>query len=512
MKRVTGILTPPVLLDPRSRVPFHRQIYEWFHRAIVSGQLQPGQRIPSSRTLALDLAVSRIPVLQAFEQLKAEGYLEGIVGAGTRVSRTIPQESIEGWQQLSRTRRHRRRARRRARPGLVPKGALWEAWLGLRGAFRAHLPAFEQFPVEIWSQLVFRHARRRGEELMRYDEQLGHRPLREVLTHYLRTVRALRCEPEQLMIVSGSQQGLYLCASVLVNRGEPVWIEEPGYPGAHQAFAAGRNRMVAVPVDAEGIDVAAGERRCARARLAYVTPAHQYPLGATMSLARRLQLLTWASKCGAWVVEDDYDSEFRQGLRPVAALQSLDEDARVLYVGTFSKSLHPALRLGYVVVPKDLVEAFAVARDAIDICPPTLLQAALADFIREGHFARHIRRMRLLYTDRCRTLVAALRVEFGERLTIVNGETGMHLVVLLPEGLSDTRVSQLAAEQGVSAMPLSRCCLRAPRSGGLVLGYGTVSTAQIPEGVRRLKTALDRATGQAPRSSLRSRHLSSASS
>jgi len=326
---------------------------------------------------------------------------------------------------------------------------------------------------------------------MAYGSQMGYGPFREAIAQYLRLVRGVRCEPKQVMVVSGSQQALYVSARVLLNPGERVWIEEPGYPGAHVAFGAADCRLIPVPVDAEGLDVNEGIRRCRGARAVYVTPSHQYPLGATMSVARRIQLLNWASRTGAWIIEDDYDSEFRQGIRPIASLQSLDSDARVIYVGTFSKALFPALRVGYVVVPTDLIRAFSTARDAMDIFPPTLSQAVLADFIQEDHFSRHIRRMRVLYAERCNALVEALQTEMGDLLEVVNGEAGMHLVGLLPTGLKDVGVSRKAAEYGVSVMPLSNCCLERPSRSGLVLGYGAADQLQIQQGVLKLKAAVE---------------------
>jgi GntR family transcriptional regulator/MocR family aminotransferase len=495
MKRVPNSLELPVALDPRKRDPLHRQLYDWFQNAIVSGQLRPRQRVPSTRTLAAELNISRIPVLQAFDQLKAEGYLEALVGAGTRVSSSIPQETLGRSTGILSPPGQKKGRRKMSPAGTATKASAREPWLDITGAFRPHLPALDHFPIEVWSRLVARHARRRTKDLMAYGDQMGHAPFREAVAQYLRAVRGVRCDAAQVMVTSGSQQALHLCARVLLDPGEPVWIEEPGYPGAHQAFAAAGSRMIPVPVDAEGLDVQEGTRLGRNARAVYVTPSHQYPLGATMSVARRIQLLNWAARSGAWVIEDDYDSEYRQGIRPIASLQGLDSDARVLYVGTFSKALFPALRVGYVVVPGDLIGAFSDARDAADIFPSTLYQAVLADFIQEGHFVRHVRRMRVLYTDRCNALVAALRAQTAGVLQIVNGEAGMHLVGLLPPGLKDTAISREAAKRGVSAMPLSHCCLQRPVRQGLVLGYGAADEAQIQQGARRLKLTLEGALG-----------------
>jgi GntR family transcriptional regulator/MocR family aminotransferase len=248
-------------------------------------------------------------------------------------------------------------------------------------------------------------------------------------------------------------------------------------------------RLVHVPVDHEGLDVAEGIRRARNARAAYITPSHQYPLGVTMTATRRMLLLQWAMRRGAWIIEDDYDSEYRLGGRPIASLQGLDTDARVIYVGTFSKVMFPALRLGYVVVPRDLVAAFSTVRDATDQFSSTLYQAVMADFIREGHFARHIRRMRVLYIERRTALVEAIQKQMGDRLEVIGAEAGMHLVALLPPGVSDVAISKRAAEMGISAMPLSSCYARPPLRGGLILGYGGTDARQIRDGMRKLTLA-----------------------
>jgi GntR family transcriptional regulator / MocR family aminotransferase len=485
--RVASSPVLPLALDPSRPEPLYGQLYAWFHRAIISGQLSPGQRLPSTRELAAELGVSRVPVLQAFDQLKAEGYLQARVGSGTRVSRAIPPHSVGksapaaaptltgGARSIAAAATHE--------PQRVP-------WLRVTGAFRLHVPALDHFPIGVWSRLVARHARARSGDVMAYGSWSGYAPFCSALARYLRTVRGVRCEAQQVMVVSGSQQALFLCARVLANPGDAVWVEEPGYSGARGAFAAAGLRLVPVAVDSQGLDVRQGMRRSPTARVAYVTPSHQFPLGATMSAARRTQLLGWAARAGAWIIEDDFDSEYRQGARPIAALQGLDSDARVIYVGTFSKALFPALRVGYMVVPPDLVDAFSGARSAMDVFPPTLYQAVLADFIEEGHFARHVRRMQMLYEERCKLLEEALSAELGSVLEIANGKAGTHLVALLPRGLRDTAVSARAAALGVSAVPLSSCCLKPAARGGLVLGYGAVDEAQIRQGVRTLRQCI----------------------
>lgn len=499
MKRVSSSLVPPIALYADKKYPLHRQLYDWFQRAIANGQLRPGQRVPSTRALASELNVSRVPVLNAFEQLQAEGYLQTFTGAGTCVADSIPQETIAAAGKTAEKRGNkvarspqargsRRISQNSARAKMSAPG---QPWLTIPGAFRMHLPALDRFPIAIWSRLVARHARRPAKELLAYGDTMGYPPFRAAITAYLGTVRAVRSEPSQVMAIAGSQQGLELSARVLLDPGDAVWMEEPGYPGAHQAFAAAGARLIPVPVDSEGLDIEEGLRRCPQARAVYVTPSHQYPLGRTLSASRRLQLLNWASRSGAWIIEDDYDSEYRFGIRPIASLQGLDSDARVIYIGTFSKVLFPSLRLGYVVVPPDLIGAFTAVREATDIFSSTLYQAVLTDFIEEGHFGRHARRMRMLYMDRSRALVAAIQEELGEALEIVSAQAGMHLAGLLRPGVVDTAVSRRAAAKGISAMPLSVCCLKRPSRGGLVLGYGGADLEQLREGVRQLKIILE---------------------
>jgi GntR family transcriptional regulator / MocR family aminotransferase len=493
MKRGSASFLPPIALDSSRKIPMYRQLYEWFRRAILDGQLRPGQRVPSTRSLAAELKVSRIPVSSAYEQLQAEGYFETFIGAGTCVAGSIPDDTSKTaigkvrntTQQISKSKAPRRVSRRVA---LMHRPA--QSRLDNLGAFRVSLPALDHFPIGIWSKLVARHSRNPPKGIMAYHDAMGSLPFREVIAEYLGTVRGVRCEPSQILVTTGSQQGLQLSAHVLLDPNERVWIEEPGYHGARHALMSVGAQLVPVPVDQEGLNVAEGIRRGGNALAAYITPSHQYPMGVTMSATRRMLLLNWAMRFGAWIIEDDYDSEYRFGGHPIASLQGADTDARVIYVGTFNKVVFPALRLGYVVVPKDLVTAFATARDAADVFSSTLYQAVMTDFIREGHFARHIRRMRMLYMERRTALVEAIRKQMGDRLEVIGAEAGMHLVALLQPGVSDMEVSRRAAQMGISAMPLSSCYLKLPLRGGLILGYGGTSAEQIHDGIRNLRMAV----------------------
>ena len=485
-----GVL-PVIALDRRTPTPLYRQLCEAYRQAIVERRLPAGQRLPSTRTLADALGISRIPVLNAFEQLIAEGYFESRRGSGTFVARGLGPTAGT--------------VRRSASDAAVAPGsrlvasqtttalsAMPQPWLQGSGAFRMSEPALDAFPRRAWARLVARTSRNMAAEGMAYASPMGPLRFRQAVAAYLRTARGVRCEAEQIMVVSGSQQALGITARVLLGPGQSVWVEEPGYGGARDALSIAGARLVAVPVDESGLSVAAGMKRCPQPRAVVVTPSHQYPLGVTMPAARRLQLLDWARTTGAWVIEDDYDSEYRYDGHPVTALQGLDRDDRVIYVGTFSKVLFPALRLGYVVIPPDLVERFAAVRDAMDICPPSLYPAVLADFITEGHFARHLRRTRAIYAERRRTLVDALRRDLRGRVEIVGAEAGMHLTAMLTNDARDQPIAERAAGTGLWVMPLSSCYQGPARRQGLVLGYGGTPVAQIRGAVRRLARLLSR--------------------
>ena len=490
MKRIPAGFLPPVALDAASGTPMYDQLSEWFRRAILDGHLHPGQRVPSTRSLALELKISRVPVLSAYEQLYAEGYLETFVGAGTCVARSIPGEALKS----TTTERHaslqNERAPRRISQRVDELRQPAQTWANNQGAFRVCLPAIDHFPITTWSKLINRHSRKPPIDHLVYGSVMGYLPLREAIAEYLGTVRTVRCDASQILITTGSQQGLQICAHTLLDANDRVWMEDPGYPGARQVLRTIGAELIPVPVDEEGLNVEDGIRRGVDARAAYISPSHQFPLGSTMSAARRMQLLSWATRTGAWIIEDDYDSEYRFGGRPLASLQGMDTDDRVIYVGTFSKVMFPALRVGYVVVPKDLIPAFAAVRDAFDTFSSTLYQVVLADFIREGHFARHIRRMRALYMERRTVLLEAIHKDLNDQLEVIGTEAGMQLAALLPAGVDDVAVSIKAAQKGISARPLSICYTNPPARGGLILGYGGANVHELREAVRRLKMCM----------------------
>lgn len=480
-------------LDPRSATPLHRQLYEEIRAAVLGGRLSPGARLPSTRVLATDLDISRNTVAGAFDQLLAEGYIEGRPGAGTFVAKELPEQLLRVSPGVRAPARHRapvaelsKRGRLLAATPVAPAARDGAS----ASAFRPGIPALDAFPRDLWARIAARLYRQSRFELFSYGDPAGHPPLRRAIAEYLRAARGVNCSWEQVIVTSGSQQALDLAARVLLDPGETAWVEDPGYFGARGAWTAAGIRCVPVPVDGEGLSVAHGELSAPQARLAYVSPSHQYPLGVTMSLARRMALLAWARRRSAWIAEDDYDSEFRYSGRPLAALQGLDTAGRVIYIGTFSKVLFPALRLGYMVVPTGAVDAFAAARALADRHPPGPSQALVAEFLAEGHFARHVRRMRTLYAERQAALLSAARREWGGLLDVSPADAGMHLVAWLPKGRSDREVSRRAAEAGISAPPLAAYYHSAAGRPALLLGYSCVNIRKIQEGARRLGAAM----------------------
>lgn len=490
MKRVASGILPVVAIDRASPIPLYRQLYDGFRSAILEGRLRPGQRIPSTRVMAAEIRVSRFPVLNAYAQLLAEGYMDSRVGAGTVVSSSLPEQLTSSRLTTARTKPAKQGPRRVAtRSSVLPQKENFP-WMAHLGAFRVGQVAFSQFPHQIWSSLVVRHSRAMSARSAHYGNAMGNESLRRAIANYLKIARSVRCEPEQVLIVNGSQQALEITARVLLDPGTPVWIEEPCYRLARHVFQLNGCELIPVPVDEEGLDVTAGVAKRPKARAAFVSPSHQFPLGVTMSASRRLRLIEWAQSSGAWIIEDDYDSEYRYESQPIAALQGLDPNSRVIYIGTFSKVLFPSLRLGYVVVPLDLLDRFLVTRRVMDLGSPSLHQEVLADFIDEGHFERHIRRMRTLYGDLRRQLVHQVREHLQNVLSLVGDEAGMHVTAMLETNLGDEEVAVRAVRQRLSLWPLSRLYLGRPRQG-FVLGFGGTTASEIPVAVRKLRTLLD---------------------
>jgi len=482
-------------LDRASSTPLYLQLYENIRRAVSTGQLALGTRLPSTRDLATSLGVSRNTVTSAFDQLLAEGYIEGKVGAGTYVAEVDVIPTQQSGLPSSHANALPCTLSRRGQTMLSLRDTIFRYRHDPIRAFRPGVPALDAFPVEVWSRLMTQHWRYAQPDLLSYGDPCGYRPLRECIAEYLQLSRAIRCHPDQVIIVSGSQQALDITARVLLDPGDAAWIEDPGYIGARNVFLGAEVNLIPVPIDAQGLNVEIGKFKHPHAKLAYVTPSHQFPLGCTMSLARRLELLEWAYQVGAWIVEDDYDSEYRYQNQPLAALQGLDDCGRVIYMGTFSKVLFPSLRLGYLVVPPGLVDAFAAARAVCDRHSPLFEQAVLTDFIREGHFSRHLRRMRLLYAERQAALVSAAH-KLSPYLDVQACEAGMHLVGWLPQDVDDCSLSQHLTQQGITAPALSTYRLEPSPRAGLVLGYAAINSETIQSAVKQMASTLPGAINQ----------------
>jgi GntR family transcriptional regulator/MocR family aminotransferase len=453
-------------------VPLRQQVYLQLRRAIESGTFAAGSKLPPSREHAQALGVARNTVLWALERLRAEGYVVARVGDGSYVAHDLAALRAPG-----RASGGKRSAPLLPSTGLSQRGRLmaetalrWRPPHAAITAYRIGTPAVDAFPFELWSRLERQLPAPVRQETAQYLAPAGHMPLREAIAQWLLVSRGIRCEAEQIVVTSGSQQAIDLIARLLLDPGDEVLVEDPGYLGIRACLVSHGIAAQPVPVDEQGLCIAEGSARWPGARMAVVTPTHQFPLGVHMGLARRLELLEWARAQRAWVVEDDYDGEFQYGAHRIPALCSLPHSERVLYVGTFSKTLHPGLRLGFIVLPASLVDAFAAAKALSDRHSPGAAQEVLARFITEGHLLRHLRRMRELYQQRQAVLIETLRKASGGALLLSTSGHGMHLSHEVAGGVDDTRLSRQAAEAGVYLAPLSWYCIEARRRGW-VLGY-----------------------------------------
>lgn len=485
MPRATTSL-PLNLPAPQSRTTLYRWLYEELREAILDGRLAPGSRLPATRDLARGYRLSRSTIVTAFEQLQSEGYVEGRTGSGTYVSQVLPEQFLQAGRLPKEQRLPHRKITfsaysRRLKPFRASRAR------PLR-VFRANQPALDLFPITLWSQIAARRLRRVSTGMLAGGEALGYRPLREAVAHYLNTSRGVKCTADQVIILSGAQEALDRTARVLVNPGETACMEEPGYPGAALVFQALGAKVVPMRVDEEGVSFGKRDRR---GRLIYVTPAHQFPLGVTMTLRRRLALLEWARSSGTVIFEDDYDSEYRYSGRPIPALQGLDQSGMVIFAGSFSAVLFPALRLGYLVVPEEMVDIFAAAQSVSTHHPPLLGQAVLCDFLTEGHFARHIRRMRQTYAERLSVLLESAREQLAGKLEISTVEAGLQTVGWLKNGSSATDLAERALEEGIELAPLKTYAWGRGPENGLVLGFAGFTPREIRAGVQTLAKLLN---------------------
>jgi GntR family transcriptional regulator/MocR family aminotransferase len=465
-------------------LPLRQRVYRQLREAIEQGVFAPGSKLPPSREHAQALGVARNTVLWALERLRAEGYVVARVGDGSYVAPDLAAL--------------RAPAAPRKRAALLPQGGLsergrriadtalqWRPPVSAVLPYRIGTPAVDAFPFALWSRIARQVPLGLQHSTAQYGPPAGHPPLRAAIAQWLLVSRGIRCEPEQVVVTSGSQQAIDLVARLLLDPGDEVMVEDPGYLGIRACLVSHGIVVRPVAVDAQGFSVAEGAARWPQARMAVVTPTHQFPLGVHMGLPRRLELLEWARRARAWIVEDDYDGEFQYGTHRIPALCSLPYSERVLYVGTFSKTLHPGLRLGFIVLPHGLVEAFASARSLTDRHGPGATQEVLARFITEGHLLRHLRHMRELYPARQAVAIEALRRASCGRLQLAEAAHGMHLAHETDARHDDTVLSRRAAEAGVFLAPLSLYCLQARRRGWL-FGYAGFSDTQLRQAARAL--------------------------
>jgi GntR family transcriptional regulator/MocR family aminotransferase len=470
-------------LDDTAEDPLYRQVYLQLRKLILDGDLPPGTKLPPSRKLAAQSGIGRITVIQAYKQLEAEGFVASQTGAGTFVAKQLPQPpaaqqevfkpELSSWgRRIQTTARAPRREKQR---------------LEIDFGFGRSFPHI--FPYDIWRRLLGRYLSTDDVMLSRYGSPLGFYPLREALANYLVRQRGVVCSPQQVVIVSGAQQALDILARLLFNEGDKIIVETPGYNDAYRLFQAHGAQLHPLAVDEQGLPVA-DLPEGSRFRAVFVTPSHQFPRGGTLPLERRLKLLDWARRQDALVLEDDYDSELRYDGHPLSALQGLDQSGHVVYLGTFSKVLFPALRLGYVVLPRSLLLPFTRTLALVDRGAPTLTQAAVADFISEGHFDPHLRRLRLAYSERRQALVDALDASLAGEVTFSRVPAGLHIMLHLHPACSEAEAIQKAASVGVGIYPGAPYYLQKPKPPSVLLGFSGLNSEQIREGVARLAAIL----------------------
>lgn len=462
----------------------HRRLYAAICSCILEGNLKPATRMPPSRDLASELALSRNTVLRVYEQLQAEGYISARTSSGTFVTDSVLDNLGQAPnKQLVSPATHEDHTSLSARSLelLGHASASPRQW----GAFIPGVPDVHSFPHRTLKKIQDRLARRLRPEFLTYDATGGLIELKEALADYLRTARGVRCTPDQILITEGIHQALDLVTRSLCNPGDNTWIEEPGYWGIKNILRINAVNFSAIPVDEQGMVPPACVEPAPK--LIFVTPSHQYPLGPVMSLGRRRQLLYQARETHSWIVEDDYDSEFRFSGQPIPSLQGLEEDAPVIYIGTFSKTLYPALRLGYVVIPKPLAAPLMKVHNDLYRGGHLLIQAALAEFIREGYYAAHIRKMRQLYSRRRHTLVELIVSQLGEDyLGPYSSNAGLHLILQLPAGTDDSAIAQQANAQGLLVRPLSRYYVKEEKRSGLLLGFASIEEHEMAAAFTRL--------------------------
>lgn len=490
-------------LDETLEVPLYRQLEDQLRLAILEGRLRQNARLPSTRQLAADLKVARNTAINAYNQLIIEGYLVTASGSGTRVAQDLPEQLLQvptGSSKPGDTAEGRSSGPRAPDAASIRLSSLarkisgFATWIEAdpdrpSKPFRPHSPASDSFPRDLWAQLTMRRLRHAARSLLERGDPRGYGPLRDAVADYLGSARGVACTAGEVFISAGTQQAIELIAKLLIEPGDTVCMEDPGYTPARLLFELAGARVVSIPIDSDGLDVTQLERTVTAAKLVYVTPASQFPLGMTLPVSRRLALIDWAERAGAVILEDDYNGEYRYAGRPLPALHGLAPRGRVLYTGSFSKLLFPSLRIGYLVVPEALADHFAAARWLVDRHSPPLEQAVLTDFIDQGHFARHVRRMRTLYAARQAALVEAARQHLAGILRVPAADSGLHLIGWLEEGIEEARLLEAAAKKRIDLVPTSAFSLQKPARPSVILGYAPFSAKEMNRAAKALAQA-----------------------
>jgi GntR family transcriptional regulator/MocR family aminotransferase len=492
VKRSAGEVLFAISIDRSSRKSVTVQVYNAVKQAIMAGDLAAGKRLPSSRTLANELNISRTTAIAVFERLASEGLINARTGSGSYVAATAHPHRSRAPLIV-----HNERSATTKLADLIaeasPKFFRRLAHPYQPRAFVTGLPDYKSFPMAVWSRLSAKHWREPREFVMGYSDPNGIAPLRQAIADHLRGSRGIACDAEQIFIVNGAQQAFDLIGRVLLNRGDPVWFENPGAIGARNSLIACGATMIPVPVDGEGLSVEEGLRLAPNFRLAFVTPSHQHPTGVEMSMARRADLLRVANEQDAWIIEDDYDGEFRYDAMPLPTLKSADHSERVIYVGTFSKSMFPSLRLGFYLAPRPLVPIFQRISGAFLHGVPSSIQATQTAFMADGHFATHLRRMREIYRERHQVFQDEAAKRLAGLLDFTRSVAGFHVVGRFMHPRHDETVLQDAAEKaGISVSTLGRFCIEPIAERGFVLGVSAIDPASIRKGVEVLATVMAR--------------------
>lgn len=478
-----------IIINKNLPLPVYRQLYNEFRSATLTGRFRPGQQIPPSRELANYFNISRTTVLLAFENLFAEGYIKGKPGSGTYINDELPENLLFTKQNSDKNSQQKKQNKLPQAKGFHLKKYLADERLDYNKfePFKPGVPDLNEFPFHIWTKLIAASVKDISKSDFGYSSSAGYKPLRNVIANYVRAARGVNCEAEQIIIVNGSQQGIDLVCKVLLNKNDAVLFEEPGYTGARDIFSSAGINVIPTPVDEEGINFKKTKKNQS---IIYTTPSHQYPLGVTMSLNRRLELLDYSTSNNCWILEDDYDSEYRYKGQPLSSLQGIDNSDSVIYMGTFSKVMFPGLRLGYLIVPENLIESFTAAKMLTDKNSPIFEQAALEKFITDGHYGRHIRRMRMIYEKRKEVFYNCVEKNLGEHISLHPTDAGLHTIGWLKSVNNDVEFAKRMFRGGIYTPPLSFYSITKKCKPGLVFGYAAYSEQQIKSTIKKMASLL----------------------